>query len=81
MLIFILLFIGFIGGSVLYVDSALKPVDEKENKKIDVLIPIGSSVIEIAELLEKKGAIKSALVFRYYVKLKTKQVFKQGTMC
>lgn len=78
MLIFILLFIGFIGGSVLYVDSALKPVDEKENKKIDVLIPIGSSVSEIAELLEKNGAIKSALVFRYYVKYKNETGFQAG---
>lgn len=77
-LVFILFFIGIAGSSVIYIQSALKPVDEDANKKIPVSIPIGSSVIEIANILEKKGVIKNALVFRYYVKLKNETGFQAG---
>lgn len=77
-LVFIIFFIGIVGTSVLYIQSALKPVDEDANKEISVSIPIGSSVIEIANILEKKGVIKNALVFRYYVKLKNETGFQAG---
>src|SRR5690606_16075934 len=77
-LVFILFFIGIVGSSVIYIQSALKPVDEDANKEIHVSIPIGSSVIEIAKILEKKGVIKNALVFRYYVKLKNETGFQAG---
>src|SRR5690606_10387032 len=77
-LVFILFFIGVVGSSVMYIQSALKPVDEDANKEIYVSIPIGSSVIEIANILEKKGVIKNALVFRYYVKLKNETGFQAG---
>lgn len=77
-LVFILFFIGVVGSSVMYIQSALKPVDEDANKEIHVSIPIGSSVIEIAKILEKKGIIKNALVFRYYVKLKNETGFQAG---
>ncbi|WP_165820786.1 endolytic transglycosylase MltG [Pueribacillus theae] len=78
LLIFIILFAGFSVGSFFYVSSALKPIDEKDKKKIDVTIPIGSSVSEIAKLLEKQGAIKNALIFRYYVKYKNESGFQAG---
>src|SRR5690606_5177813 len=76
--VFILFFIGIVGSCAMYVQSALKPIDEKANKEIYVSIPIGSSVIEIANILEKKGVIKNALVFRYYVKLKNETGFQAG---
>lgn len=78
LLIFTIVFAGFSIGSFFYVNSALKPIDEKNKKKIDVTIPIGSSVSEIAKLLEKQGAIKNALVFRYYVKYKNESGFQAG---
>lgn len=74
----LILFAGLVGGVIFYVKSALKPVDEEGQQKVAVEIPIGSSVIEIAKILEKNGAIKSALVFRYYVKYKNETGFQAG---
>ncbi len=78
LLLFVILFIGFIGGSMMYVNSALLPVNEDADEKVDVTIPIGSSVTQISKILEKQGAIKSALVFRYYVKYKNESGFQAG---
>lgn len=74
--IFILLFIG--GGGYLYIQSALKPVDENSKVQKKVEIPIGSSVTGISERLEANGIIKNAKVFKYYVKLKNEAGFMAG---
>lgn len=57
-------------GSYFYIKSALKPVDPQDKTPVHISIPIGSSVNEIADLLEKKRLIKSATVFLYYAKFK-----------
>jgi UPF0755 protein len=69
-ILLLLLIVLISGGGYLYIDSALKPVDSgsKNLKKVD--IPIGSSVTGIGDTLESNGIIKSAKVFKYYVKLK-----------
>lgn len=72
----LILLIG--GGSYFYVNSALKPVNPKSKLEKKVNIPIGSSVSEIALTLQKNGIIKSAIVFKYYVKLKNVGGFKAG---
>jgi UPF0755 protein len=66
------------GGGYFYIKSALKPADPGNEKKIPVEVPIGSSVGEIARLLEDKGVIKDARVFKYYVKLKNESGFMAG---
>lgn len=65
-------------GSYLYIKSALKPVDPNDKRVVHISIPIGSSVSDIASTLEKKGVIKSATVFRYYVKFKNHADFQAG---
>nr|WP_263325632.1 endolytic transglycosylase MltG [Neobacillus sp. Marseille-Q6967] len=74
--LFVVVFIG--GGGYLYIQSALKPVDEnsKESKKVE--IPMGSSVTGISETLEANGIIKNAKVFKYYVKFKNESGFMAG---
>ncbi|HZG60620.1 MAG TPA: endolytic transglycosylase MltG [Anoxybacillus sp.] len=67
-----------VGGSYLYIKSALQPVDPKDKKVIHVSIPIGSSVSEIASILEEKRIIKDATIFRYYVKFKNHADFQAG---
>lgn len=62
----------------LYIKSALKPVDAGSDKKIKVEVPIGSSTTSIGELLEKKGVIKNASVFKYYVKFNNISGFQAG---
>lgn len=77
--ILLLLFVILIsGGGYLYIESALKPVDSDSKNIKQVDIPIGSSVTGIAEILESKGIIKSAKVFKYYVKLKNEGGFMAG---
>lgn len=76
--VFVLVFglIGVLGYS--YVSSALKPVDPDATKTIAVEVPIGSSLSTIAALLEEKGIIKDARVFKYYAKFNNESQFQAG---
>lgn len=74
-----ILLIGAVGGGgYYYVKSALKPVDESSKKIIDVTIPIGSSTTGIGQILEDKGVIRDARIFKYYVKFKNESGFMAG---
>ncbi|MGT2924625.1 endolytic transglycosylase MltG [Streptococcus caviae] len=53
-----------------YVSSALKPLDAKSSKYIQVEIPNGSGNRMIGKILEKAGVIKNAAVFNYYTKFR-----------
>ncbi|HJV31502.1 MAG TPA: endolytic transglycosylase MltG [Bacillales bacterium] len=66
------------GSGYFYIKSALKPIDPKSKTQKQVEIPIGSSVTSIGQTLEKKGIIKDARVFKYYVKLKNESGFMAG---
>ncbi|MGE8035197.1 hypothetical protein B1B04_18385 [Lysinibacillus sp. KCTC 33748] len=75
-LVLILGIVGLIGYN--YVKSALKPVDPDATKTIAVEVPIGSGLSSISTLLEKKGLIKDARVFKYYAKFKNESQFQAG---
>lgn len=68
--------VGLLGYS--YVKSALKPVDPDATKTIAVEVPIGSTLSSISTLLEEKGVIKDARVFKYYAKFKNESQFQAG---
>lgn len=74
--VLLLVIVGFLGYN--YVKSALKPVDPDATKTIAVEVPIGSSLSSISALLEKKGVIKDAQVFKYYAKFKNESQFQAG---
>lgn len=61
-----------------YIAKALDPIDEKNPKEIEVTIPIGSSARQIGEILEKEGLVRSATIFRYYVRYKNETGFQAG---
>ncbi|WP_420802121.1 endolytic transglycosylase MltG [Solibacillus daqui] len=61
-----------------YVTSALEPVDPESNKKIEVEIPMGSGITSISSILEQKGIIKDASIFKYYTKFKNESDFQAG---
>ena len=67
-----------LGGGYLYINSALKPVDSKSKEEIPVQIPIGSGITRISQILEDRGVIKNAHVFKYYVKFKNESGFMAG---
>ncbi|MGE7687934.1 endolytic transglycosylase MltG [Lysinibacillus sp. NPDC097214] len=76
-LVLIIGIVGLIGYN--YVKSALKPVDPDATKTIAVEVPIGSGLSSISTLLEEKGLIKDARVFKYYAKFKNESQFQAGT--
>ena len=73
----ILLGVGFF--SYKYVTSALQPVNEESTKEITVEIPMGSGITSIASILENKGIIKDARIFKYYAKFKNESQFQAGS--
>ncbi|WP_261129610.1 endolytic transglycosylase MltG [Bacillus sp. Marseille-Q3570] len=76
LLVFSIVGLG-IGGYV-YIKGAFEPVDTSNKEPIEVEIPIGTSTSTIAKKLEESGVIKSALVFKYYVKYKNEDDFQAG---
>lgn len=68
--------VGYSGYN--YVTSALEPVDPESNKKIEVEIPMGSGITLISSILEKKGIIQDARIFKYYTKFKNESDFQAG---
>jgi UPF0755 protein len=70
--------IAIAAGSYFYIKSALQPVNPDDHTPVHISIPIGSSVNDIANMLEEKRLIKSSFVFRYYVKLKNHVDFQAG---
>ena len=73
----IILLVGGISG-YMYVKSALQPVNPDSDKKIKVEISMGSSTSDIAAILEDKGIVKDARVFRFYIKFKNESNFQAG---
>ncbi len=76
----ILGFLGLlcIGGSIFY-QINISPIDSNSKKEIEVSIPSGMSTEKIAELLEKKGLIRNAFLFRLYLKFNHISTLKAST--
>lgn len=80
----VLMIVLIIGGILVYniynyITSSLEPLNAKSDKKIEVVIPNGSSNKEIGEILEKDKVIKSGMVFNYYTKFNNLTGFQAGT--
>lgn len=61
-----------------YVTTALKPMNPEAKTSVAVEIPIGSSLSTIAAILEEKGIVKDASIFKYYTKFKNESDFQAG---
>ncbi|MBM7554673.1 endolytic transglycosylase MltG [Thalassobacillus pellis] len=75
------LLVIIVGGGIagyLYVKSALQPVDPSSEEEVSVEVPLGSSTSHIANILEEKGIIKDATIFRFYTKFKNETGFQAG---
>lgn len=83
-IVFVIILLVFIGGGIAgysgynYVKSALLPVDANSEKVIPVEIEIGTNLTSIASLLEKKGVIQDARIFKYYAKFNNESEFQAG---
>lgn len=58
------------GGGYVYIQSALKPLSPQSKEQKIVVIPSGSTITGVADILAANGIIKDAQVFKYYVKFK-----------
>lgn len=72
---------GLLGGRAVYkyINEALQPVDPNSEEIIDVEVPIGSGLTSIAEMLEEKGLIRNAKIFKYYAKFNNEAQFQAGS--
>lgn len=61
-----------------YITSALEPVNPESIEQIAVEIPMGSGVTSISTILEEKGIVKNARIFKYYAKFKNESQFQAG---
>lgn len=66
------------GGAFFYIKSALEPMDLTNEEPIHINIPRGSTVSDIAEILESKELIKNSRIFRYYVRFQNVSGFQAG---
>ncbi|MGT2933191.1 endolytic transglycosylase MltG [Streptococcus catagoni] len=75
-LLLILLLVALIG--TLFVYRAINPVNQKDDRFVQVEIPAGSGNKIIGQVLEEKGLIKSSTVFNFYTKFKNYTNFQSG---
>src|SRR5690606_3679533 len=62
-----------------YIKSALKPVNPDSEEVVEVEIPIGSGLDAISKILEERGIIRNAKVFKYYAKFNNESQFQAGS--
>ncbi|WOV85477.1 endolytic transglycosylase MltG [Sporosarcina jeotgali] len=76
-----LILIVAIGGffTYRYIKGALEPMEADSEKTVAVEIPIGSGLDTISQVLEEKGLIKNAKIFKYYAKVNNEADFQAGT--
>ena len=76
-----LILIVAIGGffTYRYIKGALEPMEPESEKTVAVEIPIGSGLDTISQVLEEKGLIKNAKIFKYYAKVNNEADFQAGT--
>ncbi|SEO13318.1 UPF0755 protein [Paenibacillus sophorae] len=79
LLIVLLLLIAMAGAGIWYIWNGMKPV-EPSGPAVNITIEKGMGSSEIADLLESKGIIRSALLFKGYLKWTNEgSQFKAGT--
>lgn len=76
-----LILIVAIGGffTYRYIKSALEPMEAESEKTVQIEVPIGSGLDTISQILEDKGLIKNAKIFKYYAKVNNESDFQAGT--
>ncbi|MBF6626543.1 endolytic transglycosylase MltG [Tuanshanicoccus lijuaniae] len=71
--------ISVVGGGYWYFKQSLSPVNPNNKTTVEVMVPIGSTSRDIADILKKNGIIKNADIFRYYMRSKNVSDLKAGT--
>lgn len=68
--------IGFFGYH--FFQTALKPMDTKNNNVVQVHVPLGATSNKIGQILQDQKVVKSGMVFNYYVKSNKFTNFQAG---
>ncbi len=75
----VLLLLLLAGGAFLWYKDSLKAIDSASSEAVQVVIPEGASLSEVASQLESKGLIKSALAVQIYHKINNAKGIHSGT--
>jgi UPF0755 protein len=76
-LCFVLVIALIIGSSIYWVWSQVSPAGGK-GEEVTLVIPVDSGLATISRLLEEKGVVSNATIFRYYAKWKDIAQVKAG---
>lgn len=77
LLLLIVLVVVVLGGAGLYVANQVRG-GSKTGDPFTVTVPDGATFAQASDILEEKGVIKSATIFRYYAKWKNLEKIKAG---
>lgn len=58
--------VSYVGYGLWY-SAALRPLDDESNQRVVVMIPTGTSLSVVSDMLEEKGLIRSAIAFQWFV--------------
>lgn len=70
LLVIVILIIIVIAGSAIYISGLDKPFDKNNKDTVHVTIESGSTTVDIGQVLEENGIIKSASDFKIFSKVK-----------
>lgn len=76
LLVLLAVIIGIFGYH--YFQTALKPMNTKNNNVVQVHVPLGATSNKIGQILQDKKVVKSGMVFNYYVKSNKFTNFQAG---
>ncbi len=65
-------------GGFIFVKQSLKSVDSKDNKMVEVTIPIGSGLSDVASILKEHNIISNEKIFSFYLKFNNDQALQAG---
>jgi UPF0755 protein len=77
LLLLVVLVVVVLGGAGLYVVNQVRG-GSKSGDPFTVTIPDGATFAQASDVLEEKGVVRSATIFRYYAKWKNLQTIKAG---
>lgn len=66
------------GGGYYYISHNLTPVDAAQTQTVEIEIPSGASMRDIATILKEKNVIRDARLFNFYTKFKNVAGFRAG---
>lgn len=79
LLVLILIVLLSAAAGYAFYNQALKAVDPNSDQTVELVVPIGSSSVDVANLLKENQLIKNVDIFRFYMRSKNVSDLQAGT--